>query len=310
MIPCLIEIEPQAQTRIWMDLWFNKMNASSVHGGRVNAYYNAMKKNAVWWWGDWNPYIGNSTESLYFGPNLDYDGNLIHSQDLELVKINFNLSRPETNTYNDADFRLVLQDFQTLEYKQELEGQVDGVDTPLVVPTLVPDMPSTGFWTPIYQALARLGDVFTTALSAAASWIWAQIGARWPWFTSFWDNVGLTVSTLFDYMTEIWGYFLGLITFAGNLLDPIRKVIDVFTTAYSYVQTMFGWIGGADLANLIIIMIIVMYFIPLMYAFQVGDIQSIKDLVVAPLRFAFGAMMWGFEMIKSLITWALEAIPL
>jgi len=61
-----IEAEPLARIRIYVDLWFNKEDASQLSGGRVNSMFHGIENTGWLWFSTWAPMMGNVTQSMYF----------------------------------------------------------------------------------------------------------------------------------------------------------------------------------------------------------------------------------------------------
>jgi len=148
--------EPESCTSLFVDLWFNSGNASSIGGGRVSCEYYGMQDSAPWWafwYSDWGPMLSNSTTSSYYMDLLDADGNVTSTQQIELVKVYCRLEK----TSSTGSYAVRVRDYTVLDKVfAHLQAPFYGIDTPDEIPPKVMDMPQGGFFGWLFQGLKNL----------------------------------------------------------------------------------------------------------------------------------------------------------
>ncbi|MBU1173227.1 MAG: hypothetical protein KKD44_26985, partial [Proteobacteria bacterium] len=215
--------------RLWLDLWFNQANASTLIGGRTNAYYYGVKDSSAWWsrWltgSDWGAMIDKTHESSCFQTLDDGEGNVISSTSLERMRLKF-----KAYVSNDYQYRLELRNFAIHDPKTTSES-MRGIPTPIAVSAIMPNMPQTGF---IPSLSAFFGDIskslwsgFNTIASAITSGIGVGILAFVDQFIYAMDSIigifGIEngFSTFLSYITSFFGF----------LADTLGYTLDLMTS--------------------------------------------------------------------------------
>jgi len=139
--------EPNNRTynRLWLDLWFNKINSSTVVGGRVAPYYNGMWEwdaNPYWFgYGDFAPfYFNNSAEtSIYFTTLKNSTGSIRSCYGLEVMRFYDGIRK----TDDFLGYLWQIQDFQIYDVNLA-DDRMEGIDTPIFVEPENPSMPKGG----------------------------------------------------------------------------------------------------------------------------------------------------------------------
>jgi hypothetical protein len=246
-----IEQEPKAQFRIWLDLWFNYVNGSRVAGGRTNAYYFGME-NSVGWLGslfpDWAPIMAKATnatvstsQSMYFEELLDDEEEVISAKQLDLMKIGFNLSRPTTKS-GENDFMVLIKDFDLYEVKTA-QGDMVGVNTPILVETKVPDMAQHGFLAPLYAAISKLSQDLVKALGPRVLWAW-DIFVSFMDTIAEWAGIPNGFSNLLTWLSTAWSWLTRSFTYLLDFLGPTFTLLDTFSgKMLNTMSTGFGIFG-------------------------------------------------------------------
>lgn len=308
IVNCFIENEPRAQIRLWLDLWFNKVNASTVSGGRVSAYYYGMRKTVSFLWaGDWYPFLSNSTESMFFTQNRDYLGNITSSMNLELVTVGMNLSRPHT-AWGQDDFTVKILNFDISEFSIASSDQVRGVDTPIRVDTRVPDMEPSGFLAPLYSAIMRLANWIWEAFSYLGQLIWDGLASQFPWFTSFWESMTNAIQTLGEFFVTLWNYILSFLQFLYSIFQYVTIPIQILTDAFTMLQNAFGWITGEQLSAFIVVLIIMFFTVPIIAHISRGDFGYPINLAKTSWGVANNIVDWAYRLITYVVSTILNLL--
>jgi len=302
-----IEGEPKATFRIWVDQWFSKTDADRRHQSRVISYYYGMEQNAFLWWGDWSPYLTNTSQSMYSGTTFDADGAVTSCAEFTLFTIGFNLSRPSTQS-GEADFRVTLRDFDIFETK--LAGDVmAGVDTPIFVDTKIPNLAPTGFLSPIYTAITSLGAIIVDAFSHAGNIAWSELSSRYPWFTNFWETSGAMVVKFSSFTSFIWSYLSGFLDWLLSIIDFAIYPFTIIGSAWRYITDSLGVFHGIYWNDIIVLFIVVVFGSSLMEAFGTGDTPFIIGLIRTTWGVASTLLLWTYRLARLIIDTILGLIP-
>lgn len=241
------------------DLWFNKMDASTWIGGRINTEWFGMSDKSIpWivWTSNWKPMVSDETESTVFIRLRDGDSNIKSAKLVTLVRPWVRVTRTK-----DYTFHYEIKNIQALDFITATDT-MSGVDTPAIRPTQIP-ITFSGFFG------STLGAIFATALKRLSNSI---SGFGLNFFTlsiDFIDNVFSALgypallttifgwmSTLFSFIPDFLDYFL---TFAGNMADilgatagdaltQLSSVITIWLGMYSTVQDLFSGVFTPGIA--------------------------------------------------------------
>jgi len=231
------------------DIWFNRANASTVVGARINTEFYGMSDKSQWWaiWSSrWTPMRSELSESTIFVDLRDNPGAIHPANDVSFIRSWVKVLR---NT--QAQFSYKVLNIAGLDFLIAIDT-MSGIDTPPIRTTLVPDVLS-GFFG------SALGAIFSSALKRLSNTL-AGFGLNF--FTlsiEFIDNVfsalgyPALVTTIFSWMDSLFanvptllGYGLTLIEqifrtinlSAGNTLTQLTSVITIWLGMYTTVQNM------------------------------------------------------------------------
>jgi len=202
-------------TQIWIDLWFNKQNASSTIGGRANAYYFPMVDDSNLWlrWltgQNWGIDDVRRKQTMCFAALHNIEGNISYTQEISLVEVKCRLEVGAA--WDIADTLVILSDYDIFDITIGGEPFV-GISTPVFDETKVPVMPQGGF----------LGTVVS----------WFQGSIKW-----------LSDNIMFGGL-NLWGNFVGFMdTIASWLGFPngFTNLIAWLGSFVSWLSTSFGWL--------------------------------------------------------------------
>jgi hypothetical protein len=222
----------------WVDLWFNKMNASSVVGGRVNAYQYGMREEGWWVWSSFSPVIGNVTASMFFDDLYDGTNNVTTVRNIELIRFRTTLNR--TGNY---DSRWRLYPYEVFNYKTA-DDRMEGLDTPVFVETTVIDMPKIGFVAPIVKAIQAISTGITRAMFNVVK---IMIGALDTFIVDILHSpvsmsqmiewVMIQGSYITMYLSTILLYVSQMLTVFSQMIEFVVSIITYFTNIIIWVMT-------------------------------------------------------------------------
>jgi len=246
------------KVRFWIDLWINRINASTTVGGRINAYEYPMKDDSNYWlrWltgNNWGVNEDEEKEFMFFSDILDSDGNVVSASQIQLMRIRSNLSIP---AIDDAQYVTVKNyDVFDLTFGSD---PLQGVQTPSFDETRVPVMPQGGFLGWLGSTLSGIWRWLGAAFGPALLNFWnAFVGfldtiftwAGWPngfsqllsWIGSLLSWLGNSFTYLLAFLTSVFTF---LMSFLGKMLNTLSTIVGQWV---SIVSSFFGFLG--DSAN-------------------------------------------------------------
>ncbi len=299
----------EAIIRLWVDMWFNKINASSIAGGRLSSYYTGMHTTAfLLWQGGWSPMITNSTDSLAFIPLKDDGSNFITSPQLDLMSVSVNLTRPANSIGTEGrNITATLQGWQQLDYKLAF-GQMNGIDTPVPVETKVPDMPVTGFLAPLIAAVLGIGAFVANGLTNLAGLAWDALDSQFPFLTQ-------GIVSIYSLLTAFGSFFSSLFTTVTSFLAflvPQIWLIDVFVglAADSWVN-ITGWTEPflTNLDSWFILFLVLFVIIPFASKANAGDVGGMESDVRKMYGVINAFFQWSITLLRVAIDFIIGLKP-
>jgi len=216
--------------RLWLDLWFNKINASSTVGGRVGTYYYGVEDQSNPWLrlvngAEWGIKAQEHTHSLFFAPLTDAEGNIVSASRIKMVRIRCKVWRS-----NNKGYRWELRNFDVLNYRFA-PNIMQGVDTPTFQAPRMPTLPSGGL-------LASLQAALQSSLNALIEHLVTAGLYMFPIFVGFMDNIfayfgypGL-FSTILNAASNFFTYFALTLNYTVQFLPPL---FDVLSNTFSFI---------------------------------------------------------------------------
>lgn len=316
--------------RFHLDLWFNKVNGSSVVGGRVSPYmYGLTKDDPAWWdwWGwfgtaQWKPLRVNATESFLFTNLEDYTGQTITAKALDLTRLWCNL----TNVGANDD--IYVMNYRTFDYSFAA-GDMEGINTPPFPETLDPELPAgggilAGLFTVVRELTGNIGRALSTGMlalwSSFVSFLDTVFGfAGWPngfsmimsWISSFltWmlDGITYAISLLLSTFTLMASW----LTFAiGRFTLLATGFIDIYNVLVSiWTQANDGWLSITSWLTPLLPLLPLALFIWIFSARDteglIGRVMMLWNLLSTTIGFLI--QIGGF--VFTLITGLIELVP-
>jgi hypothetical protein len=316
--------------KFWVDLWFNKVNASTTMGGRVNAYQAGMGSGGWWLWSDYYPIYGNFTQSMCFTTIHDTEDNVISAKELKMMKVYANVTKL------DCDDLWKLRDYDIFAFTFA-HASMEGIDTPSseFQPTQDPTLPMGGLLgglSGVFQTLAKniaysltfgalafagafansidfLGGLFgvtnfTDMLLGAITGMTAYVALASQWITTLYSYV-------FGFLT---GFFYWLWAALDATLGRWQQMWALLGSILSGTYT--GTVGLWDYFQLGSFLMLFIVFIPVIYFEGLvksrsplrtlwGDFQSVVDFFSTVLGFLSSMVSAVIDAIHA----AIEAIP-
>lgn len=202
--------------------WFNRANASTVIGARINPEFFGMSDKSPWWnilSSDWKPMLGDVDESTVYRRVVDQYGDPATVKDIELVRVWERCYRTNQSTFHYSIQNIREQNFQVS------PNTMEGIDTPAIVKTMMPTMQ---------------GGFLGSALGAIFRGIIGKLGDSLLWG-------GMQVWTSFFLMIDTIASYMGAQGWFTYVLASIRAGAESVTTASGWILTINGWIWSSIL---------------------------------------------------------------
>jgi peptidoglycan/xylan/chitin deacetylase (PgdA/CDA1 family)/dTDP-4-dehydrorhamnose 3,5-epimerase-like enzyme len=213
----------------FLDLWFNRVNASSVVGGRFNAYYYPMTDNSNpwlrWWTGNnWGIDEDKRKQSMCFGTMTHEDNSTKFTKELEMMSIDCAILHGIA-PLDDGTYMFYLHDFDV--YDLTFGSKIyEGIPTPIFEETRVPLMPAGGL-------LGWLGGVITENFRGI-------MGFLSPAFTSISGFFINAIDSSIEGITGRSGVFSSWLATIGTLVGYFLTMLGHIPTALGNMMTVFG----------------------------------------------------------------------
>jgi len=328
-----------SECRFWVDLWFNRINASTTMGARINAYYYPMQDNSPWWlrWlsgSNWGV-LANSTKQFgAFANILDITGNVSSTKNIDLVRVRVRLeANPIYWGGSPLEQYVEIRNNEVFDLTFSSKPFV-GIQTPPWDETRLPAMQQGGFLGALWSGLQRLGAMIAEALGPSMLSFWnvfvsfLDTVAGWAGFPGGFSTLLSWVGSFWTWMVSSIGYLVTLLTtIFTTVLGPtltkfLNLIASVFTQWISIVQTFFSFLDGTftagfhvwDELNIAAWITIGAILYPMYLIFLwdqkgmeavIGQITFIKDVIFTLAHFFLAVAQWFVALIGRII----ESIP-
>jgi len=325
-----------AETKLWIDIWFDNANGSTVVAGRVSSYEWPMENNAPelirYLNSAWGPMDTQPTSSECFQPITASDNVTIEpSAKIKMIKY---WSSVEV-AVDDEDQLVYVLDFNVwdLTFSQTPFPPLSGIQTPVFQPPLFPDMPGGGFFGALFSGFSYIGKMlgdnalfgglglwtnFVGFLDTIAAWFGAP-GA----FTHFITWLSTELSFLWIGLSYVGSLFLNIFVFLASIMDYfialLAQAVLTFANMIGMIANMLTGAYGTG-ANLWVSLgiwnwvVLGLICYPI-YLFALWDAEG-SDAVFNQLMFIFniGNMLVHYlisfiQMVIGVIHTLVESIP-
>jgi hypothetical protein len=303
--------DDRVSSQFYIDMWFNKMNASTVVAARVTPYYYGMYEQGSSWWmgyGKFRPTFGNETHVSFYTNLLDENQNPSNCYDIE--EVNFTVGIYKTGIVNR---RWKITNYEVLNFKTA-EDRMRGIDTPPIVETKVLDMPQGGFLTPLIKAIESIGKnvwsgVFNLIKQIMGGIDTLLVSIGLPPLVHVFYNVLVSIYDVFSILyAEFTNIVLWMVESVSNVINTlfiaiprylyfIAMIVESFLTWYNAIIDLFtGGIGDMnDFWNQYNVMeILQLYLIAIFPFMEAARIENSDD----PMR----TLIEDIKLFVNLIT--------
>ncbi len=231
----------RTSSQLWIDLWFDRTNASTTIATQVNSYYRGMKEHGSAWWfgyGVFQPMVSDYDNAKFLDDLYDEDGEISNCQKIELVKFWIEVGKVDIEDGNDETW--TIRAIEDMNREQAIDRMM-GVDEPTFSESKVLDMPQTGFINAVKTAINNLSTTiwlgalqFVKILMASIGYLMNAIGLGvwWESFSIMLGNIAVASLAFMDDLT------LALYN-SAILIEQITRLLTNGITRYVYVLTQF-----------------------------------------------------------------------
>jgi len=218
--------------RVWVDLWYDNLNGSTVIGGRVAAFEWPMKDNADNWVrflnNNWGPMNDQPTDSMFLASILSGDNVTVKSSaQVKMTRVWCSLDVASGSTTQWAyTYNYPVWD---LTFSQKPFPPLSGIQTPPFDPPALPDMPGGGLLGALFSGFSYIGKMLGDNI------MWGGLGL-WPGFVGFLDTIGSWLG-----MPSAFTNFINWISTAGGgLFTSLTYLASVISGGFAFIA-IFMW---------------------------------------------------------------------
>jgi len=324
------------------DMWFNKMNASTVVGGRINCEWFGMSNEAPGWqvWtSKWKPMIQEVTDSKCIVNLVDSS---IHPQIHSAKEVTLVKSWVRVWRNNESTFHYMVDNVKT-DFRLAKETMI-GIDAPMVMETQVPITAQGFFGSRLASAFKNMLTTFVENLLMGGMYMWTYFVGfidilfgyfGYPqWFSRVtsainisWEHIPQYIEWTADMVLSMFTLFTSVI---GTILFWLTRTVNTFISIINIVVailngTQAGLSGLVDVwalldidswIDVIPLFMIVGWFLSLddrwrkagrtrWMEFFMNDLKTI----MAVIAFMFDIMITLIDLIISFIFKIIDSIP-
>jgi hypothetical protein len=314
------------RVKFFIDFWFDSGNASTLQGGRINAYEFPMQDSSALWFrwlsSSWGIKDDVIKQSECMVPIIKYGvAEGINSEDIEFVRVWSALAVP-ADEYNQY---VAVINYDTFDTTLSPEPTLKGIFTPPWDETKMPVVANTGVLGAVWSMFAGIGRWLADNLLFGGL-------SLWPMFVAFLDSVASTMGfpnafsnflawlgTAWTWLAASFGYAFTLIAdlflFLGavivSILTVLAEAIVSFVNALSMISSFLtGGIAGAanlwDTFGISTWITIGIIFYPL-YLVILWD-QKGMDAVIQQLTWIAGIVLWLKDLFITIIRFVLDIL--
>jgi hypothetical protein len=310
--------------QLWVDLWFDKTNASTTVASQTNAYYRGMKEQGSAWWfgyGVFTPMIGDYDNAKFLDNLYDEEGNITNVQKYDLMKFYITVGKVNDTDGNDEMWRIsAVEDM----HRELAIDRMEGIDEPTFVETKIIDMPQTGFINAIKSAISNLSKLiwagafqFIKLLMGAIGTLMDAIGLG-EWWIAFnailgsladysiilMDEVLIALSNSALLLTQVFNLLSAGI---GRFVYGLTSSITGLLSWYGYIVEMFtgtGSIWSADLWMSLSLedwFVLGFHLLPVWWVNRLAQADNLGETLKSDLMFASWLITGLFNLFVTII---------
>ncbi len=245
--------------QIWVDLWFDRTNASETIAGQVNAMFHGMREHGSSWWfgyGAFQPMTSEYGNALMLDDLYDEGGNVTDSLKFDLMRVFVEVGKVAAPQGGD-DETWTIRAVENFNRKQA-DDRMQGIEQPSFEQTLVLDMPMFQSLNPLVRAVDGISRSIWMGALGFIKILWGAMDTIFEWagfgagFFSIlsrfvietipdliiviMQNLSVLVISFVDIIESIFNllvivvptYVIGLGWLAESLIDYWRAFNDIF----------------------------------------------------------------------------------
>jgi len=236
----------RTSSQLWVDLWFDRTNASTTIGGQVNSMYHGMREHGSAWWfgyGTFQPMISDYGNAMFLDDLYDYEGNVSGSMNYDLMRFYIEVGKVSDPDQGDDD-TWTIRAIENLNRKQA-DDRMQGVEMPAFEPTLVLDMPMFQSNNPLIRAIDGLSRSIWIGALGFIKILWGAMDSIFEWagfgpgfFSILTTYITDTIPGLVIVIMNNLGYLaISLVDIIESVFGVLLKILPAYVGSFGLLAT-------------------------------------------------------------------------
>jgi hypothetical protein len=256
--------------QLWVDLWFDRTNASTTIAGQVNSMFHGMREHGSAWWfgyGVFQPMISEYGNTLFLDDLYDEGRNVTDSMKFDLMRLYIEVGKVSSVDGDDETWTVrAVENFN----RKEAEDRMQGVEQPSFEPTLVLDMPVFQSNNPLIRAIDGISASIWKGALGFHKILWGALDTFFEWagfgpgffslvtnfvlmipdiFVAFIQDLGEILSATIPLFEEMFRFFAKTAPFA---IEGLMWLAGSLTEYWDYFQQIMTGSGPfSNIGNII-----------------------------------------------------------
>jgi hypothetical protein len=226
----------RTSSQIWVDLWFDRSNASTTVAGQVNAMYHGMREHGSSWWfgyGDFQPMISDYGNALMLDDLYDEGGNITDSMKFDLMRVYLEVGKVADADGDDETW--LIRSVENFNRKQA-EDRMAGIEQPAFEETLVLDMPMFQSMNPLIRAIDGLSRSIWLGALGFQKILWGALDSFFAWAgfgEGFFSRITEFIMTLPDILITLMEFMPILLIEMAEIIESVFAAIVLMIPLYT-----------------------------------------------------------------------------
>jgi hypothetical protein len=211
----------RTSSQLWIDLWFDRTNASTAIAGQVNSMYYGLKEHGASWWpgyGDFQPMRGDYENAMFLDDLYDEGGNVTDSMKFDLMRVFVEVGKVADADGDDETW--TIRAIENINRKLA-DDRMQGIEQPSFEETLVLEMPMFQSLNPIIRAIDGLSVAIWKGALGFQKILWGAMDSFFAW-AGFGEGFFSRITTFLMTLPEI---FIAFMEFMPTLFLEMAEII-------------------------------------------------------------------------------------
>lgn len=248
----------RTSAQLWVDLWFDRTNASTTIAGQVNAMYHGMREHGSSWWfgyGDFQPMKSDYGNALFLDDLYDEGRNVTDSLKFDLMRLFVEVGKVADADGDDETWTITaIENFN----RKYADDRMQGIDQPAFEETLVLDMPMFQSMNPLIRAIDGISRSIWQGALGFQKILWGAMDTFFQWVgfgEGFFSRITAFVLLIPEIFTTIMENLaeamVGLVEYVDDVFTMVVQMLPEFVIGMGWLtETILDYWGIiADLFN-------------------------------------------------------------